>query len=109
MIAQAGSLLVVWLVAPVALVWLSACLVPQPRSHASGRPSDRPLSWLIAADRMTVPLMKAEKPWEDSCLGYLGVLRVGDVWHKWQDGHDHTCENHLDVTRCYARSADGVH
>ena len=108
MIAQPGCLLLVWLVALAALAGLAACSAQGPSSQTSNWPSGRPLPRLVIIDRTTTPLMKAEKPWEDFCLGFIRVLRVGDIWHMWYNGYDHTYQNDQDVTLCYARSADGV-
>lgn len=98
------------------------CLTCCPRrtdAPAPGPPSDgpapprwptgRPLPKLTITDRTAEPLLKAEKPWEDFCMNYLRVLRIGGAWHMWYHCYDHTCRNDEDSFLCYARSTDGVH
>src|SRR5262249_28526189 len=52
---------------------------PQPARAADGAR----LPSLFIIERTTEPLVKADRPWEDFCLGYCQVLRVGDDWHLW--------------------------
>ena len=34
-------------------------------------------------ERTTEPLLKADRPWEDYCIGYTQVIRDGGAWHMW--------------------------
>ena len=38
---------------------------------------------IAVSERTAEPLLKADRPWEDFCLGYCQVLREGDKWHLW--------------------------
>ena len=59
-------------------------------------------------ERTKEPLLKADRPWEDYCVGYCQVIRRGDVWHMWYASFDHDYQGDVDGMLCYARSADGV-
>ena len=59
--------------------------------------------------RTTQPLLKAERPYEDFCLGWLNVLREGGLWHMWYAALDHNYKDDRDSYLCYARSTDGLH
>ena len=59
--------------------------------------------------RTTAPLLKAEKPWEDFCIGYTQVIRMPDArWHMWYAAYDHRYRNDADGVLCYAQSDDGI-
>jgi hypothetical protein len=74
---------------------------------AKPRQDDKP-PVIAVSERTAEPLLKADRPWEDFCLGYCQVLREGDKWHLWYNAHDHNYRNDADVYVCYARSTDGV-
>ena len=59
-------------------------------------------------DRTEEPLMVSDRPHEDFKIGYVNVLRVGNVWHMWYECHDHNYKIDFDGYLCYARSEDGV-
>jgi hypothetical protein len=59
--------------------------------------------------RTTEPLLVADRPYEDFCLGYCTVLREGGRWRLWYEAYDHTYRNDGDGYLCYAESRDGVH
>jgi hypothetical protein len=63
---------------------------------------------LKVSERTTKPLLKADQPWEDFCLSYCQVLRVGERWHMWYNARDRDYRGLGDSLWCYARSADGV-
>jgi predicted GH43/DUF377 family glycosyl hydrolase len=63
---------------------------------------------LTLLDRTTQPLLKADRPWEDYCIGYCQVMRIGGTWHMWYASYDHAYRNDADGHLCYARSNDGV-
>jgi hypothetical protein len=63
---------------------------------------------LRVRERTAEPLLKADRPWEDFCLAYCQVLRVGGKWHLWYCSHDHNFRSDADSYFCYARSRDGV-
>src|SRR5262245_53955861 len=63
---------------------------------------------VTVSERTAEPLLKADRPWEDFCIGYCQVLRDGDKWHLWYNAHDHNYRSDADVYVCYARSTDGV-
>jgi hypothetical protein len=66
------------------------------------------LPTLTVLERTAQPLLKADQPWEDFCIGYCQVLRIGDQWHMWYGSYDHSYRNDADGHFCYARSRDGV-
>lgn len=59
-------------------------------------------------ERTSEPLLIAERPWEDFCIGYCQVVREGDAWHMWYASFDHAYQDDRDGMLCYARSRDGV-
>jgi hypothetical protein len=83
---------------------LLASAWPPPAHGADGER----LPILTVVERTSEPLVKADRPWEDFCLGYCKVLRVGDDWHLWYNAHDHNYRNDADCYFCYARSRDGI-
>ncbi|MBN2292645.1 MAG: hypothetical protein JXM70_09480 [Pirellulales bacterium] len=64
---------------------------------------------LTVIERTTQPLLEADRPWEDFCIGYCSVLRVGNDWHLWYDSYDRNYRDDNDCYSCYACSKDGVH
>ena len=60
-------------------------------------------------ERTTVPLMVADKPWEDMELGFTNVTKIENTWHMWYESYDHNYRNDADGYLCYAYSNDGVH
>lgn len=63
---------------------------------------------LTLLERTSKPLLKADRPWEDFCIGFCQVLRVNDQWHMWYYSSDHTYKQDDDGFFCYARSKNGV-
>ena len=63
---------------------------------------------IVVSERTAEPLLKADRPWEDFCLGYCQVLREGDKWHLWYNAHDQNYRSDTDSYVCYARSTNGV-
>ncbi len=53
--------------------------------------------------------MKADKPWEDFCIGYCTVIRTAERWQMWYAAYDHNYHIDADGVLCYAESDDGVH
>jgi hypothetical protein len=72
-------------------------------------PADKPFPKLAIVERTTEPLLKADKPWEDFCVNYARVLKIGKSWHMWYNAFDHTYKTDADVSLCYAVSKDGLH
>jgi len=64
---------------------------------------------LTISERTTVPLIKAEKPWEAFTLGYGTVLHIGKKWHLWYESMDQNYRDDADRYFCYATSDDGAH
>lgn len=64
---------------------------------------------LTVLERTTKPLLKHDRPWEDFCIGFCSVVRIGNDWHLWYDSYDHNYRDDNDCYSCYARSKDGVH
>jgi hypothetical protein len=58
--------------------------------------------------RTIVPLMKAERPYEDFCIGWFTILRMGSEWRMWYEAYDHNYRDDADCMLCYAVSKDGV-
>jgi hypothetical protein len=83
---------------------LAAALASAPNRCAAS-PKDPVLTVL---ERTAEPLLKADRPWEDFCVGYCQVLRVGERWHLWYVAYDHDYRTDSDCYFCYARSPDGV-
>src|SRR4051794_20948591 len=52
-------------------------------------------------ERTTEPLLKADRAWEDYCIGYTQVIRDGGVWHMWYASYDHNYRNDADGLLCY--------
>ena len=64
---------------------------------------------LVILERTTKPLLKCDRPWEEFCISYCTVLRIGDQWRLWYDSCDRSYRNDNDCYLCYARSKDGIH
>jgi len=68
-----------------------------------------------AAPKLTIeartkdPLLVADQPHEDYCIGYCSVVREAGRWRLWYEAYDHTYRNDADGYLCYAESRDGVH
>jgi hypothetical protein len=60
-------------------------------------------------ERMDEPVLRAEKPWENYCIGGGTVIREGDRWRMWYGAFDKTYMRDDDQCCCYAESSDGVH
>ena len=53
--------------------------------------------------------LKNDKPWEDSSLGYVSVLKDGDLFRMYYRGHHHgSGEDARGEPMCYAESRDGI-
>ena len=77
--------------------------------------------WLVdrfegdAARHVHKPLGKEgvlmnDKPWEDTTLGYVSVLKDGDLFRMYYRGHHHGGgEDARGEPMCYAESRDGIH
>lgn len=70
--------------------------------------SNRPIRLTVRA-RTTEPLLVADRPHEEFCIGWPSVIRLADTWHMWYTAYDLGYEYDCDAYLCYARSADGVH
>ena len=79
-----------------------------PQSPGETTPMDQPPR-LSVEQRTVEPLLVADRPHEDFCLGYCSVIREGDRWRMWYEAYDHTYRNDADGYLCYAESRDGVH
>jgi hypothetical protein len=88
------------------LVLLYLALLPG--SVRAGPPRNESMPQFSVTRRTVQPLLKADKPWEDYCIGYCQVIRIGSEWHMWYDSYDHHYKNDADGHLCYARSSDGV-
>jgi hypothetical protein len=75
---------------------------------ANADESNKALPSFRIIERTTEPLLKADRPWEDYCVGYCQVIRRSDTWHMWYASFDHEYKGDVDGMLCYARSADGV-
>ncbi|MBM3498515.1 MAG: hypothetical protein FJX74_07565 [Armatimonadetes bacterium] len=64
---------------------------------------------LIVEHRTTDPLLVADRPHEDFCIGYCTVIREAGRWRMWYEAYDHTYRNDADGYLCYAESPDGLH
>jgi len=69
---------------------------------------DKPLPKVEILERTAAPMMVSEAPWEDMCLSWCTVLRVGKQWHLWYESFDQKYKLDSDGYLCYARSKDGV-
>lgn len=63
----------------------------------------------VVSCRTAEPLLRADQPHEDFCIGYCAVLRDGERWRMWYDAYDHTYHDDTDGFLCYAESDDGEH
>jgi hypothetical protein len=63
---------------------------------------------LTVERRTAEPLLIADQPHEDYCIGYVTVLREAGRWRMWYEAYDHTYRNDADGYLCYAESPDGV-
>jgi hypothetical protein len=80
---------------------------PEPTSGGPSTMSNPPKLHVLS--RTTEPLLVADQPHEDFCLGYCSVLREGARWRMWYEAYDHTYRTDADGYLCYAESWDGVH
>jgi predicted GH43/DUF377 family glycosyl hydrolase len=78
------------------------------RSAFAAEPAVEQLPGFQVSQRTAEPLLRSDKPWEDYCIGYCQVMRIGDDWHVWYDAYDHNYKNDSDGHLCYAKSRDGV-
>jgi hypothetical protein len=85
------------------LASLTSLLVSVAMAVESGKP---PV--LNVLERTTTPLLKCDRPWEDFCMNFCQVMRIGDQWHLWYNAHDHHYKSDADCYFCYASSKDGV-
>lgn len=67
-----------------------------------------PITGVQVLERTTQPLLRADRPWEDFCIGWCSVLRDGARWRMWYDAYDHDSTGDPDDFLCYAESEDGV-
>jgi hypothetical protein len=58
--------------------------------------------------RTDAPLLVADQPHEDYCIGYCTVIREAGRWRMWYEAYDHTYRTDADGYLCYAESGDGV-
>lgn len=77
--------------------------------RAAAENLDGKLPVLTVVERTAEPVLKADQPWEDFCVGWANVIRDGDGWHMWYEGYDHNYHDDGDGYLCYAHSDDGVH
>ena len=61
------------------------------------------------SQRTTAPLLKAERPYEDSELNATAIIRIKGQWRMWYESYDHTSQGDNDSYLCFATSRDGVH
>ncbi len=54
------------------------------------------------------PLLVGERSYEDRSMGYVNVIREGNIWRLWYETVDHTYKTDADIYLCYAESSDGV-
>ncbi len=87
---------------------LSAFCLPDVPKVEGGPTMDRAPK-LHVESRTTEPLLVADQPHEDFCLGYCSVLREGARWRMWYEAYDHTYRTDADGYLCYAESQDGLH
>jgi hypothetical protein len=55
------------------------------------------------ADKRPTPVLRPDKPWENSTYIYGSVYKINGVYRMW-----YTCTNSTGYDLCYARSTDGV-
>jgi len=81
---------------------------PKQGRETGGLPMSRPPK-LTVERRTEEPLLVADRPHEDFCIGYCSVIREAGRWRLWYEAYDHTYRNDADGYLCYAESRDGVH
>ena len=81
---------------------------PLPLHGATTAASGKPPGFTVL-ERTTEPLLKSDRPWEEFCLGYCQVLRIGRQWHIWYEAHDRNYRSDSDSYSCHAQSRDGIH
>jgi hypothetical protein len=59
-------------------------------------------------ERMTEPLLKADRPWEEMAISYASVVRDGRRWRMWYGAYDRNYKRDDDSHFCYAESTDGI-
>lgn len=59
-------------------------------------------------ERTKLPILVADQPQEEFCIGWPSVIRTGDSWHMWYSSYDLGYEYDCDAFLCYAFSSDGV-
>jgi hypothetical protein len=91
------------------LARLSVVLAVVFASHAVQAGESAKRLTLNVLERTTEPLLKPDRPWEESCVGYCTVLRADEQWHLWYSSYDRNYRDDNDSYLCYARSKDGVH
>ena len=94
-------------------VRLKICMALLIFAGAAGLVDAQTIPRLTISDRTIEPLLKADKPWEDFCIGYCTVIRTavgaGERWQMWYAAYDHNYHIDADGVLCYAESDDGVH
>lgn len=56
------------------------------------------------ATKLPTPVLRPDKPWENSSYIYGSVYKIGGVFRMW-----YTCTNSTGYDLCYAQSKDGLH
>jgi hypothetical protein len=87
---------------------MALCIAAVLLSDRDATGADISLPALEVTERTTEPLLKADKPWEDFCIGYCQVLRHAGKWQMWYAAYDHRYRTDSDGVLCYAESPDGV-
>ena len=65
---------------------------------------------LLTPDLTEELLMRADRPWENACIGGgATVIREGNRWRMWYGAYDHSYKRDDDAYLAYAESPDGVH
>ena len=91
----------------ITLLSLSSCRT-QSRQQADPTPGESAPSFRIL-ERTVEPLLRADQPWEEMCIGYASVIREGTKWRMWYGAYDRDYKRDDDQRLCYAESPDGIH
>jgi len=92
-----------------AIPFVTACIVTLCATILCAGENPATMPSIAISDRTAEPLLKADQPWEDFCVGYCQVIRLDGRWMMWYASYDHRYRNDSDGFLCYAESIDGLH